>query len=118
MSRFQSLPSRAAAIAAERTLWNAYYARECARRGLVPGVDSLDKRGDRVLPLAEAVTTNVGHVRTLPGGVHVLEVPGDELDDLPEAASLVARASLPQAVLDALDADDATRGPPPGVGPG
>jgi hypothetical protein len=91
-------------LAYERLLWDRYYTTTCAQRGLRAGVDALDRRAGRVLPLAEADTTHVGHVRIV-ADTPLCEVP-DAGGDVPDDAALVDRAALPAAVRDALDAED------------
>jgi hypothetical protein len=79
-------------------------ARLISQRSMRAGVDSLDLRAGRVLPLAEADTTHVGHVRIV-ADTPLCEVP-DAGGDVPDDAALVDRAALPAAVRDALDAED------------
>ncbi len=84
-------------------IWDSYYERECARRGLRVGVDSLDTRRGRVLPLP-AVTERAANVKVV-DGTPLLCAPGtdEELEGLSETATLVEREALPQRIQDALD---------------
>lgn len=107
-TRYQEFADTATARAKERALWSQYYQRECSRRGLRIGVDSLDRFSGRVMPLGQAATQSVGNTGTV-AGVPLLRVPGadNECSGLSETGTLVDRASLSQPVRDALDAEDA-----------
>lgn len=117
MTRYRTAATRASLQITERFIWDAYYARECQRRRLRLGVDSLLTRDGRVVPLADAAQMNIGNIETI-AGVEVLIVPGadDELAGIPEVAALVERSALPQSVRDELDQREQNVGVGRGVG--